>query len=230
VQRDTENIKVLFEEIFRHNEFTGRSGTFFAYEGLGSIYWHMVSKLLLAVQETILRTRDDATTAALMEKYIDIRKGLSFNKTPDVYGAFPTDPYSHTPKEQGAKQPGMTGMVKEEILTRQMELGFSIENGTIKFDFLLLDKQEFLTSPTIYAYWNVDGKQEQIECPAGSIMYSVCQVPIILRASDESHITIHLSDGSVQQIHGYVLDSVNSRHIFQRDGIVHHLTASVLPN
>ena len=50
----------MFENVFHHNEFTGRSGTFFAYEGLGSIYWHMVSKLLLAVQETILRTRDEA--------------------------------------------------------------------------------------------------------------------------------------------------------------------------
>ena len=26
----------------------------FAYEGLGSIYWHMVSKLMLAVQEIAL--------------------------------------------------------------------------------------------------------------------------------------------------------------------------------
>jgi hypothetical protein len=41
----------LFEETFNHRAFTGRSGTFFAYEGLGSIYWHMVSKLLLAAQE-----------------------------------------------------------------------------------------------------------------------------------------------------------------------------------
>ncbi len=37
----------LFEATFVHHAFTGRSGTFFAYEGLGSIYWHMVSKLLL---------------------------------------------------------------------------------------------------------------------------------------------------------------------------------------
>ncbi|MBN2003784.1 MAG: hypothetical protein JXA21_10540, partial [Anaerolineae bacterium] len=44
-----------FERVFNHSAFTGRSGTFFAYEGLGSIYWHMVSKLLLAVQETYFR-------------------------------------------------------------------------------------------------------------------------------------------------------------------------------
>ena len=44
----------IFEEVFNHKAFTGRSGTFFGYEGLGSIYWHMVSKLLLAVQENCL--------------------------------------------------------------------------------------------------------------------------------------------------------------------------------
>jgi hypothetical protein len=124
----------------------------------------------------------------------------------------------------------MTGMVKEEILTRQMELGFSIENGNIKFDFLLLDKQEFLTAPTTYEYWNVEGKQEQIECSAGSILYSICQVPVILDASDRPSITVHRADGSVQEINGYILDVENSRHIFQRDDIVHHLTVSVLPN
>ena len=81
VQADTAKIEALFENIFRHAEFTGRSGTFFAYEGLGSIYWHMISKLLLAVQETIIRTRSEPSTPALMDKYADIRKGLSFNKT-----------------------------------------------------------------------------------------------------------------------------------------------------
>jgi hypothetical protein len=101
--------------------------------------------------------------------YVDIRKGLSFNKTPDSYGAFPIDPYSHTPKGQGAKQPGMTGMVKEEILTRQRELGFSIEKGQLVFDFLLLDQNEFLSGATVYSYRNLDGEQEQIKLPTGSI-------------------------------------------------------------
>jgi hypothetical protein len=227
VERDAEKIKVLFENIFHHNEFTGRSGTFFAYEGLGSIYWHMVSKLLLAVQETIIRTRNESSTCVLMEKYSDIRKGLSFNKSPAVYGAFPTDPYSHTPKGQGAKQPGMTGMVKEEILTRQMELGVSIENGNITFDFLLFDKQEFLSALATFNYWNTNGQQEQIECPASAVLYSVCQVPVILKASNEPCIKVYSSDGRIQHINGHVLDMINSQHIFQRDGVVHHLAVSV---
>ncbi|CAN0044150.1 unnamed protein product, partial [Discosporangium mesarthrocarpum] len=42
--------------------------------------------------------------------------------------AFPTDPYSHT-NRHGAQQPGMTGQVKEEIVTRFGELGVRIEGG-----------------------------------------------------------------------------------------------------
>ncbi len=51
VQNEREFVLGLFEEVFNHKAFTGRSGTFYGYEGLGSIYWHMVSKLHLAVSE-----------------------------------------------------------------------------------------------------------------------------------------------------------------------------------
>ena len=227
VQAEAAKIEALFENIFRHAEFTGRSGTFFAYEGLGSIYWHMVSKLLLSVQETILRTRNESSLADLMDTYADIRKGLSFNKTPDVYGAFPTDPYSHTPKGQGARQPGMTGLVKEEILTRQAELGLFIDQGALTFDFLLLNKNEFLADPTVFTYFGIDGNQEQIDLKAGSLAYLICQVPVILQSSNENCITLYFANGSTQGIDGHVLDAVNSRHIFQRDGAVHHLVVSV---
>ena len=227
VNAEATKIEALFEDTFHHTEFTGRSGTFFAYEGLGSIYWHMVSKLLLAVQETIMRTKSEPSVRALIEKYIEIRKGQCFNKTPAVYGAFPTDPYSHTPKGQGAKQPGMTGMVKEEIITRQVELGLSIENGKLGFDFLLLDRHEFLVEPAEFSWWSVDGQQQRIKLEAGSLAYSICQVPVILQASDQNCIKVHLTDGSIQQVDGLVLDPVNSRHIFLRDGTVHHLRVYV---
>ena len=96
----------------------------------GSIYWHMVSKLLLAAQECYRQAVETgaqpAVTAALAAAYYDIRQGLGFNKSPADYGAFPTDPYSHTPMGGGARQPGMTGQVKEEILTRFGELGVSV--------------------------------------------------------------------------------------------------------
>ncbi len=228
VEKEAEKIEGLFEDVFQHTEFTGRSGTFFAYEGLGSIYWHMVSKLLLAVQETILRTRNEKSSLkGLLEQYTDIRKGLSFNKKPDVYGAFPTDPYSHTPKNQGARQPGMTGLVKEEILTRQVELGFFINNGMLIFDFLFLDVHEFLDKSAIFNYFDIKGGQQQMELSAGSLAYTICQVPVIIQTSIENSITLHLTNGNTQKIKGQILDFENSSHIFQRDDVIHHLVVSI---
>ena len=49
-----------YERLLAHHEFTGRSGTMFGYEGLGCIYWHMVAKLLLAVQERVFEAHDTA--------------------------------------------------------------------------------------------------------------------------------------------------------------------------
>ena len=51
VAQEEQQVLAIYEKVFNHKAFTGRSGTFYGYEGLGSIYWHMVSKLLLAVEE-----------------------------------------------------------------------------------------------------------------------------------------------------------------------------------
>ena len=56
---DKNVILEIYEDIFNHKAFTGRSGTFFGYEGLGSIYWHMVSKLRLAVYECCIKAIQD---------------------------------------------------------------------------------------------------------------------------------------------------------------------------
>ncbi|MCA9947351.1 MAG: hypothetical protein KC449_27925, partial [Anaerolineales bacterium] len=183
VQAERPFMLELFEETFNHRAFTGRSGTFFAYEGLGSIYWHMVSKLLLAAQECYLQAVhegvDTAVSQSLADAYYDIRAGLSFNKTPDVYGAFPTDPYSHTPWGSGARQPGMTGQVKEEILTRWGELGVSLRNGQLCFAPTLLRPDEFLTAPDSFAYVDVTGQNQSLPLPAGSLAFTFCQTPIL---------------------------------------------------
>jgi hypothetical protein len=226
VAREAGKLLAVFEDTFHHAEFTGRSGTFFAYEGLGSIYWHMVSKLLLAVQETAWRARREPCAAALQEAYRDIRAGLGYHKPPEIFGAFPIDPYSHTPKGQGAKQPGMTGLVKEEILTRQVELGWIVQHGQLAFDPFLLDPHELLTEPSIFSWFDLDGQRQSLNLEARSLAYTVCQVPVVVQASNETGITVHLADGSTEHIAGLTLDAANSRHIFERDGSVHHLVVS----
>jgi hypothetical protein len=223
VAAESESIIALFEQVFRHTEFTGRSGTFFAYEGLGSIYWHMVSKLLVAAQETVLRCQAEPASARLVEKYHDICAGLGFNKTPAVFGAFPADPYSHTPKGQGARQPGMTGMVKEEVIARQAEVGLLIEEGCLKFSSLLLDPGELLAAPADFDYIDAAGNPQRLGLAAGSLAFTICQVPVVIQRAETPSIEVHLDDGGMHTITSDVLDADYSQHIFQRDGVVRYL-------
>ncbi|MDZ7590164.1 MAG: hypothetical protein U5L05_05610 [Rubrivivax sp.] len=133
-----------YGRVLNHHAFTGRSGTMFGYEGLGCIYWHMVAKLLLAVQERVFEAADAGAPElpALKDFYRRVRDGLGYRKDVAAYGAFPADPYSHTPGQGGAQQPGMTGQVKEEILTRWGELGLRVQAGRVRFDPVLLDATE----------------------------------------------------------------------------------------
>ena len=39
-KKEERQILELYEKVFDHQSFTGRSGTFYKYEGLGCIYWH----------------------------------------------------------------------------------------------------------------------------------------------------------------------------------------------
>ncbi|GAB4458921.1 MAG: hypothetical protein OHK0041_23590 [Anaerolineales bacterium] len=221
-----EAILALFERIFRHAEFTGRSGTFFAYEGLGSVYWHMVAKLLLAAQETALRFASHPVASGLRSAYEDIRAGLGYRKSPAEYGAFPTDPYSHTPAGSGARQPGMTGVVKEEILTRQAETGVTFAEGRIVFNPFLLDEAELLAAPREFTYLDVGGEEQTLNLPAGSLTCSVCQTPIIVTLGGRDEIVIHYADETSRVLPGRTLDEETTRRIFARDGIVRNLVVS----
>jgi hypothetical protein len=224
VAADGERLVTLFDTVFDHASFTGRSGTFFAYEGLGSIYWHMVSKLQLAVLEIWRRAADAGespdVTAALAEAYYDVRAGLGFHKTPDVYGAFPTDPYSHTPAHAGAQQPGMTGQVKEDVLTRIGELGVVVRDGRLSFAPGLLHREEFLARPVEASALAVGGPQ-RLSLEPGSLAFTVCQVPVVYALSDGPGRTrVTRSDGRTDELDGTTLDAASSREVFDRSGAV----------
>ena len=48
-KEERRQIEDLYEEVFCHQSFTGRSGSMFGYEGLGCVYWHMVSLSLIHI-------------------------------------------------------------------------------------------------------------------------------------------------------------------------------------
>jgi hypothetical protein len=219
-------LRDVWEEVFQHASFTGRSGSFFAFEGLGSIYWHMVAKLLLAVQECHARATE-AARPRLRAAYMAIRDGLGFRKSPEEYGAFPTDAYSHTPRHLGAQQPGMTGQVKEEILTRLGELGVSVEAGRVRFAPTLLDDSEFGAAER-FEIVGADGGERTIRVPDGGLGFTLCQVPVLYVPCGEASIEVARSDGGVEAYAGDSLPADRSADLFSRNGRIASIRVGVV--
>ena len=223
-------LRGLYETVFRHREFTGRSGTMFGFEGLGCIYWHMVSKLLLAIQENFVAALQggapDAVCRRLAGLYYRVRDGLGFNKTPAEYGAFPMDPYSHTPRHGGARQPGMTGQVKEEVLSRFGELGLTIRNGTVRFEPRLLRECEFVADPRPFRFLDVRGRWQTLDVPARGLAFTWCQVPVVYRLMDAGPpaITITRDDGTSRELASLSLPVDTSAELFTRSGRIRCLS------
>ena len=221
----------LYEQVFDHKSFTGRSGTFFGYEGLGSIYWHMVSKLRLAVAEcygdALAANADADLLARLRTHYYAIREGLGVHKPPALYGAFPTDPYSHTPAGKGAQQPGMTGQVKEDILSRLAELGVGIEGGRLRFAPRLLQAEELLRADADFAYVDLDGAPATLRLRPGELAFTYCQVPVVYAAGAEAAYVAELRDGGRREGAGELLDPELSAAVFLRTGELRCLRVTV---
>ena len=231
LESDTTKVLQAFEDVFNHKAFTGRSGTFYGYEGLGSIYWHMVSKLLLAVQESCVKAvnegENEGLVGQLLEHFYEINEGIGVHKSPKLYGAFPTDPYSHTPGGKGAQQPGMTGQVKEDILSRFGELGVFVKQGKLYFNPCLLRKVEFFKEPADFNYIDMSKNRKTINMEKNSLGFTYCQVPIIYQISNESSIEVFKTDNSSDKFNSLQLDIETSSQIFNRLAIVEKIVVNI---
>ena len=230
VAKEQQGVEAIYEGIFNHKAFTGRSGTFFGYEGLGSIYWHMVSKLRLAAfevtQDAVARQESSDVVGRLFDHYFEINAGIGAHKSPELYGAFPTDPYSHTPGGKGAQQPGMTGQVKEDLLCRFGELGVRVSEGKIHFDRALMHAEEFLSAPATFEYVDVTQTWKTVDLPGDSLAYTLCQVPVVHLRGDSPSIELTLADGRTERFDGLELDLEWSRKIFRRSNDVVRMTVT----
>jgi len=214
---DTEVRKMvdLYEKVFDHLSFTGRSGTFYKYEGLGSIYWHMVSKLLLAVAENIYKGLREGAATNLIDKlkfhYQHIKQGIGAHKAPQEYGSFPFDPYSHTPLMSGVQQPGMTGQVKEDVISRFMELGVVVQQGAIHIRPDLLSRAEFLNLP--------EGVSE--------LSFTYCSVPFVYRIDGMQGVDLIYKDGTSLRLNSNILPMIESQQIFDRSDVIQQVVVHV---
>lgn len=218
-------VAAAYETVFHHHAFTGRSSSMFGYEGLGCIYWHMVAKLLLAAQENLIAAEraGDPAAGELAARYRDIRDGLGYRKSARLYGAFPTDPYSHTPGHAGAQQPGMTGQVKEELLTRLAELGVLHETGTVVFKPERIEAGEFATKSFLFENPGAGARTGSIAVPAGGLAFTLCGTPVVcVRSGDGGprRLRVHRADHTSLEISGdrLALPPFEAAALFGRDG------------
>jgi len=227
---DADALLKVYESVFRHRRFTGRSGSMFKYEGLGSIYWHMVSKLLLAAAEAITGPAqvdaDPEIRQELLSHFDEIKAGLGIHKEPAQYGAFTTDPYSHTPGFTGVQQPGMTGQVKEDVITRFRELGVCVHDGEIEFAPTLLTREEFLEEPVTWTYL-ASGETRSEDIDAGCLAFSLCTVPVIFRRARERAITVYEDSGGQVAIPGGRLGRDFSQSLFRREGLIRKIIVDI---
>ena len=200
-------VEELYEKVFDHQSFTGRSGTFYKYEGLGCIYWHMVSKLLLAIAENIHwaieQSADSSVIGALKKHYDAVKAGIGAHKSPDEYGSFPFDPYSHTPTMAGVQQPGMTGQVKEDIISRFFELGVMVNDGCLQINPTILKSGEFL--------------QPSYENEFPHLSFTYCSIPFVYQIDGEKGIEMINKSSEMEFTTEYTLNRSQSQRIFERN-------------
>ena len=114
----------------------------------------------------------------------------------------------------------MTGQVKEDVLTRLMELGVRVQSGAIAFGPFWFDTEEWLGQADTFLYRNLAGKEESLALPAGSLAFTYCQVPIVYHRSGEAYIEVHYAKGKPERKPGHRLDPERSAAIFKRSGEV----------
>ena len=220
----------IFEQVFDHRGFSGRSSTMYKYEGIGCIYWHMVSKLLLAVSETIDRARDSGAEPGILNRLVghfdNIREGLGLHKSPAEYGAIPLDPYSHTPRFTGAQQPGMTGQVKEDFITRFRELGVDVRAGVVFFDPHLLRLDEFVRDSERWQF-PVDDNPQSGTIDGGFLVFSLCGTPVIYRLAGSGSVHVFADDDPPEIIQGASLGESWSRSLFRRENRIRRILVNI---
>ena len=179
---------------------------------------------VLAVSENFFHAIEDkssqAEVSSLAKHFDAIRLGVGAEKDPLEYGAFPTDPYSHTPENAGVKQPGMTGQVKEDVLSRFAEVGVQIADSILSFRLDLFDRDELLDSPQELKWCDVAGDLQSATVPNRGFGYTLFQVPIIYQPGDADKIQVHFSDGTDVTLEGTSLSQATSQKLFSRTGEV----------
>jgi hypothetical protein len=175
------------------------------------------------LEQAVASGADESILQQLRAHYNSVYDGLGVHKSPAVFGAIPTDPYSHTPRFAGAQQPGMTGQVKEDLIARMGEMGVHVENGELAFVPQLISRTEFLAESKTFHHCDVKGNQRTLNLERDTVAFTYCQVPVVAHRSGPQHIRVTFADGISQLVDGLKLDAATSAAVFDRLGTIQRL-------
>jgi len=119
----------------------------------------------------------------------------------------------------------MTGQVKEDIIVRLGEMGVAVQDGRLRFCPHLVDQDEFLLQARTFHFYDLDGKQRDLDLEPGTMAFTTCQTPVVAHRAGPRRIEITRADGSLHTVEGLDLDAVTSAAVFERTGTVSRLDA-----
>ncbi len=120
------------------------------------------------------------------------------------------------------------GMIGSFISLAQ---SFVVATGCQKTIILAIgdnQNREFRTEPGNLNYLDIAGRSRDIDVPPGTAAFTVCRVPVVVRASDAGPlIAITRRDGTRNEVSGSSLDQQTSRQIFDHTADITRLDVFV---
>jgi hypothetical protein len=84
----------------------------------------------------------------------------------------------------------------------------------------LLRDQEYVDAGASFSYIDVGGVQRSMALVAGSLAFTLCQVPVTYTRGGESSVSVQYADGRDERIPGRSLPEEVSAQVFARSGAV----------
>lgn len=106
----------------------------------------------------------------------------------------------------GVQQPGMTGQVKEDIISRFFELGIEVQAGKLHLHTEMLRPEDFVN---------------------GELRFTYCGISFRYVLSTETKMKIEYTDGVSVHFEGSIIDVELSAQIFARSNAIASVTCYI---
>ncbi len=106
-------------------------------------------------------------------------------------------------------------------------MGVVVEGGAVRFEPRIVRTQEFLDAPATLTYVRLDGEFEEVALEAGTMGFTLCQVPVVLHRDGTASIVVTRGDAQGDRVEGLSLDGADSAAIFERTGRISRLDVSL---